>query len=303
VDHFRAFVALVALPIIVTSACTGPRPFRRSLPQQEVSVLGADPQYAAVISRAPVAPRALTSVNESYSLNTLPEPLRDTPLPAFPEGAYTLLRDAYAVDNYPVFIDSARVPPTSTAPLTGRELAVGDAKFDIVGRTVTTSFDKVTLGARQGELHTEPVNFDIGGGIGVLTNTSGATNNDVMGVFAAVRGYPFGGWYAMSKSGTGSDTIYEYTTVPEATFWNRLSLSFGISNSIGNEKIQDPALFVGLGVDVSPQLAFVAGVSWFELDDSLASGNNQTGFFLGTTLSLRAIADLLALKTGGFTNQ
>lgn len=289
----RRAIALASLTLVF-GGCSGPRPYRLTKPAETISLKGANRAYDALTAET----RPTIRVKD-----LLPQPVAAAQEQAVLDKQFNALTTdearTLASEVYPVVVDGRQLKPSEKT--TGETLLVGTRRFDISGRQVDASDNAVALGAVVGEPHTKPVAFDIGAGIGVMTNTSSGPNNDVMAFFACAKAYPTGGWYSVAEVGDGEKKSHEYLRVPGTDFLDRLSLNVGISNSVGSDTIQDPALFVGVGIDFAPQLGLVAGVAWFELDDSLAGSNNNASFFIGTTLSLGAVADLLSLKAKGFS--
>jgi hypothetical protein len=74
-------------------------------------------------------------------------------------------------------------------------------------------------------------------------------------------------------------------------------VSYGFSLSeLGDEGVDGAVHHIGVGFDVSPDLAVVAGASFFDLDDALDGGEHDQAFFLGVALNLNAFRYMFSAK-------
>lgn len=144
--------------------------------------------------------------------------------------------------------------------------------------------------------------FDVGAGFGCAFNAvRRQKNDDVYGIFLSAKAYPGGRWYTHAtrpvRNGNGER---EVVTLATATgfeqFLRRWSVTYGFSLSdLGSEGVDGTVHHLGLGFDVSPDMALVAGCAFYHPDAS-ASGGDQA-FFLGVSLNLNAFRYMFSSKS------
>ena len=220
------------------------------------------------------------------------------------EGSLRVVHPASAV---PRLDGRALVDPTDaeTVPIVGnRTFLAGDLNVDLTGRTGRVLYRRseagllapteLQLDAVRGDRTTQPGYFDVMAGIGVLPNAHAERNNDETGLFVVAKGYPCQQWYVQKQIGTGDGSTTAYAAVPEAEWYQRFSLNFGIGTALQSDVIETPALMLGVGFDVAPQMGILIGAAWYEFAEGRGIGDDNCSLFLGVSISLSSLADLIS---------
>lgn len=131
--------------------------------------------------------------------------------------------------------------------------------------------------------------FDIGVGYAVAVDTHTGDDNDASGTLVSLKGYPFGRWYAPPKDkAMKEDTKWDKNAnyqVPKMDKWqNRLSVFYGASaGEFSGGGLESTLHAVGLGFDITPEIAIIAGWSFYD-----KGADTDNGPLFGISLNLYA---------------